>query len=148
MEIAVLIFLALVVGAFMPTQAGINALLRTHVLSPYTAALVSFFIGTLALLLWCLVVRVPLPGAKVFHETPWWQWFGGTLGAVIVAGSIILAPRLGATSMLALMVTGQMAASLLLDHYGVLGYPVHEASLLRILGCLLVIVGVVLVQKF
>ncbi|MFP4072097.1 MAG: DMT family transporter [Desulfovibrionales bacterium] len=148
MELALLVLLALVVGGLMPTQAGINALLRTHVLSPYTAALISFFVGTVALFIWCLLVRVPVPGMRVFGETPWWQWFGGTMGAVIVAGSIILAPKLGATSMLALMVAGQMFASLYLDHFGMLGFPVHEMSLPRIFGCLLVIGGVVLIQRF
>ena len=40
------------------------------------------------------------------------------LGAFLVASTVVLAPRLGAASMIALIVAGQMAASLVLDHFG------------------------------
>jgi bacterial/archaeal transporter family-2 protein len=148
MELAVFFLLALVAGALMPTQAGINAQLRTYLLSPSAAALVSFMVGTVALLGWCVLTRVPWPGSRVFGSVPWWLWIGGFMGAFIVASSVVLAPRIGATSMLALMVGGQMVASLVYDHYGWLGFPVHELSMPRLFGCLLVIVGVVLVNRF
>jgi bacterial/archaeal transporter family-2 protein len=148
MELVVFFLLALVAGAFMPTQAGINAQLRVYLLSPTTAALVSFIVGTIALLLWCVLVRVPWPGTKVLGTVPWWLWIGGFMGAFIVASSIVLAPRIGATSMLALMVGGQMIASVLYDHYGWLGFPVHEISMPRLVGCLFVVLGVILVNRF
>jgi bacterial/archaeal transporter family-2 protein len=148
MELALFFLLALVAGALMPTQAGINAQLRTYLLSPFTAALVSFIVGTVALIAWCVLTRVEWPGLKVVGEVPSWLWIGGFMGAFIVASSIILAPRIGATSMLALMVGGQMLASLIYDHYGLLGFPIHEISMPRLAGALLVILGVVLVNRF
>jgi transporter family-2 protein len=40
-----------------------------------------------------------------------------------------------------------MMASLILDQYGLVGFPLHPVSALRLLGAALVIVGVVLVQR-
>jgi bacterial/archaeal transporter family-2 protein len=148
MELAVFFVIALVAGAFMPTQAGINVGLRSYLASPFAAALVSFIVGSAALLALCVLARVPWPGAKAIGAVPWWLWTGGFMGAFIVASSIVLAPRIGATSMLALMVGGQMVASLLYDHFGVLGFPVHEISMPRLAGALLVVAGVVLVNRF
>ena len=48
--------------------------------------------------------------------------------------SIFLLPRLGAATVVALIVVGQMLGSLAFDHFGLLGVPQHAASPLRILG--------------
>jgi transporter family-2 protein len=72
---------------------------------------------------------------------------GGLLGAVYVLTTIILAPKLGAATLIAAVVAGQMMASLILDQYGLVGFPVHPVSALRLLGAALVIAGVVLVQR-
>jgi transporter family-2 protein len=43
---------------------------------------------------------------------------------------------------------GQVIASVLIDHFGLMRVPVHEATSPRIIGAALIVVGVVLVQKF
>ena len=52
------------------------------------------------------------------------------------------------TLVLACIVAGQITASLIVDHYGWLGFPVHAASWGRIFGCLMLVGGVVLIRKF
>jgi len=79
---------------------------------------------------------------------PWWIWSGGLLGAFLVASTVVLAPRLGAASMVALIVAGQMLASICLDHFGWIGYPVHPVSGLRMLGVFFLVGGVVLIRMF
>lgn len=148
MELLALLLLALVVGAVMPVQAGINAQLGGYVGGAVAAALVSFAVGTATLAAVWLGLRTQTFSLESALKAPWGLWLGGTIGAFIVTGSVILAPRLGAASMLALMVAGQMSASLLLDHYGILGFPVHAVSPARLLGAVLIVAGVVLVQRF
>jgi transporter family-2 protein len=46
----------------------------------------------------------------------------------------------------ALIVLGQMLASLTFDHYGLFGLVEHRADLLRIAGALLLVVGVILIR--
>ena len=44
-------------------------------------------------------------------------------------------------------VAGQLAAALVLDHFGLLGLVRHPVNLSRALGLILVLVGAVLVRK-
>ena len=129
------------IGALLPLQGLINARLGTGIHGPIAAAFVSFLVGTAMLGLYLLATRTPLapePGAKF----PAWIWLGGAFGALYVA--VFTLPRLGAAAMICLSVFGQVTASLLLDHYGVLQAP-RQVDWTRILGAVLVLAGVLLV---
>lgn len=139
---------ALAAGICIPTQAGINTQLSLWTRSPVLAATVSFLVGSLVLLGYALAARLPLPAWRSALEQPWWLWSGGVLGAFFVAVTIYLAPRLGATNMLAWVLAGQMLAALALDHFGALGYPLHPLSLGRAVGVLLLIGGAFMVRAF
>jgi transporter family-2 protein len=141
----VYIFMGLLAGAVMPAQAGINYKLRTFLGDPVLAAFVSFVVGTLALAALALAQRTPLPAWQDVARSPWWVWIGGFMGAYVVGSSVVLAPRLGATAMLALIVAGQMLASIVIDHFGWFGYRVDPVNLRRVLGTLLLVAGVWLV---
>jgi transporter family-2 protein len=56
-------------------------------------------------------------------------------------------PRLGAATVLALIVVGQMLGALAFDHFGLLGLPQHPASLARLAGAAFLLFGVVLVRS-
>jgi transporter family-2 protein len=143
-----LALLALAAGTCIPTQAGINARLSLWARSPILAATISFLVGTVALTGYVLTTRLPLPALRSAAAQPWWLWSGGVLGAFFVAVTIYLAPRLGATNMLAWVLAGQMLAAMALDHFGVLGYPLHPLSLGRLAGIVLLIAGVLLIRIF
>jgi transporter family-2 protein len=142
------ILLALIAGILMPVQPGINAQLSSLVKNPLLASAISFAFGTIVLLIYCLLARVPWPSWSTIASAPWWIWIGGVLGAFFVTSTIILAPKIGAVTMLALLVLGQMVASLILDHFGWLGYPLHPISFWRIVGVIFLVIGVFLVQRF
>ena len=140
--------LALAAGTCIPTQAGINARLSLWARSPVLAATISFLVGTVVLTGYVLATRLPLPALRSAAAQPWWLWSGGVLGAFFVAVTIYLAPRLGATNMLAWVLAGQMLAAMALDHFGLLGYPLHPLSLGRLAGIILLIAGVLLIRIF
>ena len=142
------ILMALVAGISVPTQAGINAQLGLWTKSPVIAATISFAVGTLTLVIYTFATRIPLPAVATIGSHPWWIWIGGALGAFFVTATIVLVPKLGATTMVTTILAGQMVASLLLDHFGALGYPLHPISLGRIAGVLLVCAGVWLIKSF
>lgn len=142
----VLLGLAVLLGVVLPIQVGVNAQLRSGLGNPTVATTVSFIVGTLGLLLVLAAMRPPLPAAAAVARMPWWTWTGGLLGALYILGTILLAPKLGAAALLAAIVAGQMVASLVLDHYGLLGFPVAPVSPVRILAVLLIVAGVLLLQ--
>jgi transporter family-2 protein len=142
------ILLALVAGAGMPLQAGINMRLRQSLGGSTLAALVSFAVGTLCLLAYVLATRTPMPSAGSVSGVPWWGWTGGALGAFFVFSSIVLAAQLGAAATMAWLLAGQFLAALVLDHYGLVSFAVREVSWPRILGVGLLIAGALLVNKY
>ncbi|MCR6098484.1 DMT family transporter [Salipaludibacillus agaradhaerens] len=143
-----LMLFALLAGMALPAQFSINAVLRSHVVSPYLAAMISFFIGTCVLLIVTLSVDKGIKIEREILQQPWWIWTGGALGALYVLATIILIPKLGAANTIAYILTGQVVMSIIIDHYGLIKVPVHEISAPRIGGALLIIIGVILVQKF
>ena len=141
------LLLAILAGALLPVQTGINLQLRGVLGQPIVAALVSFIVGTIGLALLVTAVRAPMPLGDAWARSVWWNWIGGLLGAVYIVAAIVLAPRLGAATLVAALVAGQMVASLLIDHFGWVGFAVHPVNPLRILGAALVVGGVMLVQR-
>jgi transporter family-2 protein len=136
---------ALLAGAMLPLQFGINAQLAEWVGGSVRAALVSFLVGAVALFLAALTtVRDGWPDRA--GDAPWWIWIGGLLGAFYVLGSIVTAPKLGAATLVALILAGQATASLLVDHFGWVGFEQHPITGVRVVGILLLAGGVALVR--
>jgi bacterial/archaeal transporter family-2 protein len=140
--------LAVAIGTLMPTQAAINNKLATFTQSTVLAALVSFAVGTLTLLLYCLVGGIPLNQLPFTRNTPTVAWTGGILGAIYVAMVAFLVPRMGVALMFSLIIAGQMLITLFFDHYGILGVPIKAINLPRLMGVLLIIAGVILIRRF
>lgn len=138
--------LALVAGALLPLQALINARLGHATAGGLFASACSFLVGTLALSLVLLVARPAWPASEALLRLPPWMWAGGLLGAAFVVVATLAVPRIGAASLVAVVVLGQMAAALLLDRYGVL-QPARAIDASRLLGAALVVAGVVLVLQ-
>jgi bacterial/archaeal transporter family-2 protein len=139
---------AFAAGAMLPIQFGINAQLAHWIDSPLRATLVSFVVGTLALLVATLGFARGWPGSERIGAAPWWVWVGGLLGAFYVLGSVVTAPRLGAATLVAVILAGQAVASLLVDHFGWVGFDENPITPGRLAGMGLVAAGVALVRIF
>ena len=138
--------LGIVSGALIAFQAPINTQLGRGLGMPLAAALASFLAGTLVLLIATIVMtRVQGTAPNLRAPAPWLFLAGGLLGAIYVTISILLVPRLGAAALMAFLVTGQLLASMLLDHIGFLGLAVREVSMGRIMGALLLLSGALMI---
>lgn len=133
-------------GALTAMQGPTNARLSAAVASPVNAALVSFAVGTVALLVIAAALRTA-PDIAATRALPGWAWLGGLYGAVFVVASAYAVPRLGVATTITLMVAGQLLLSLVLDHFGALGVPRQPMNLSRVAGVGLVIAGVLLVRR-
>lgn len=144
----IFLFVALLVGAFLPLQVGVNTKLGEAVGSPLLSALISFSVGTIALLSYILITGIPLANAANAKNASPIAWTGGLLGAFFVASSIILLDKLGAAMTISLIIAGQMLMSLIMDHFGLLGMDVKPISFGRVAGVVLVVAGVILIRRF
>ncbi len=144
----IFLLIGLLAGAVAPVQAGVNAQLRQFSGHAVWTALASFTIGTLSLLAYFLIARLPWPETASLGRAPWWAWLGGLLGAYYVLSAVVVAPRLGAAVLVALIIAGQLIVALALDHFGLVGYPQHPVNLARVVGALFLLIGVILIQRY
>jgi bacterial/archaeal transporter family-2 protein len=144
----ILMLVALVAGAMMPTQAATNNKMAAVLDSPILAAFLSFVIGTLALLIFTIASGNGISSLIAAKDAPPVAWIGGFLGAFFVTAAVMLVPRLGVAMTFSLIIAGQMLVTLVIDHFGLLGVPVKEVSLARVGGIVLITAGVVLIRRF
>lgn len=141
--------LALLAGIANAVQGGTNATLAKTLGQPFAAGLVvALGTGSTLLLTGLALGRLHLPALAQAEQVPAWAWFGGCLGALVVLSQFFAAQAIGAAPFLAILVTAGVATSILLDHFGWIGFTVHAASLWRIVGGLLMVAGVTLVALF
>jgi transporter family-2 protein len=142
-----LLLLGLAAGAGLAFQAGANTTMGRLAGGPEWGPVVNFAVGLVALLALLFLRGVRPPAAMELARAPWWAWTGGLLGAFYVTAVVVLAPRLGVATTLALAITGQALGSLLVDHFGLVGMAVRGISPARVAGAGLLIVGVMLIRK-
>jgi transporter family-2 protein len=126
-------------GLLMSFQGPINAALRTNV-GVYESALVSFTVGTLALL---LVVAFAGQGKlSASFQVPPWQLLGGLIGAVFVTTSLVATPKIGVAGMIAAALAGQMLGALAIDRAGWFSLAPRGLTPWRVAGVALLGLGV------
>lgn len=137
---------ALVTGALVPFQLAFNAQLREATRSPYTAGLVIFAIGAVAMTGLVLMLRQSMPSAAMLAAAPWTVWLGGLIAVVYILAVVVVTPRIGVGTMAVFVVAGQILTALVLDHLGAFGNPQASINLWRLAGALLVVSGAVLIR--
>lgn len=142
------VILAFLIGVTNIIQSGVNSQLRIEVQSPLLASLFSFITGLIGLSL-CYAVfdKHPMPTINTLSQISWWKWTGGLLGAFYVLVVVLAVRDLGSANMVCLIIAGQMLATILIDHYGWMGFPVHSINLWRVAGMALIAAGVYMVLK-
>ena len=140
------VLLAAAAGCFVGLQAPVNARLGKAVGS-LQAATVSFMVGTLALVLLASLSSGGLSGIANVGKAPWWALIGGLLGAFYVTVALLTVRTLGVSALTAIVVTGQLAIAVVIDRFGLLGIAKQHIGAPRIVGLVLLLVGVVLVVR-
>jgi transporter family-2 protein len=146
--IAFFLGIALVAGAVITLQTGSNARLKEAFGHALPAVIVSSLIGIVLLVAVMLVTRTPVPSVARMTSAPWTAWLGGLLGAGYAVVVVVLARHLGAATLTAAVVTGQLICSVVLDHFGLLGFELHAVNAGRMIGCVLLLAGFALIWKF
>ena len=139
---------AAVAGALNAVQSGANATLNKTLGQPFLAALIVLGVsaaGFLAVGAATGNLAWPEPGS--WGRVPWWGWVGGLLGATVLASQLFVAREIGAGPFMGIVVTAAVVASLVLDHFGLVGFEVHRAGPWRVVGAVLMVAGVVLIAR-
>ena len=135
-------------GGLNAVQSGSNAQLVRALGRPWLSALLVSLVTAGVFLAAFLLTGARLPEAGRAAQVPWWAWTGGLCGAAYVAATLFFAQRLGAGVFTGLTITAGVAASVAVDHFGLVGFAQHDAGPMRLLGAALMVAGVVLVARF
>jgi len=151
MNYAIFMLLAAGAGGCIALQASANSKFRQTLdtvpwAGPIWASYLSICGTILTASLALLILRPPAPTWDSMRGTQWWNWIGGPLGALIVLAGATLVRELGAAAFIALVVGGQLACSLLLDHFSLMGLVERPISFGKVAGALLVIGGVLCIK--
>ncbi len=133
-------------GVAIAMQAAANSRLGRTLGEPlwatYFSILGTFGCATLVM----AVLRPEIPSLTTLRGTVWWNWSGGLLGGLVVLSGTFLVPWLGAARFIAFVVAGQLAASLVLDHYALMGLKEQTISAGKVIGAVMIVAGVVCIK--
>lgn len=138
--------LAVLAGAAITFQAGMNARLGVLLKNPVLAAGVAFLFACFFTALFMLVSQRPLPVAAEIKSVPTYLWFGGILSAFGVGLYYYLIPKMGVGSMMSFALTGQLVLAVIASHFGWFEQPVKPVTVRMVLGILAMTVGIVLIN--
>jgi transporter family-2 protein len=141
-----LYLLALGSGFSVTTQQVLNSNLRAALGSPAWAGLVSYAGGLMTMIIAVIALRERVPSWKTVVNVPWYAWSGGAFGGAFILLAILLLPSLGAATLFALVIAGQVLAAITLDHFGAFGLTPHPIGVARLAGAVLLIAAVVLIR--
>ncbi len=143
-----LLLFTLFAGALLPVQAILNTRMGRQTGGPLMGSLISFSVGLICLLVLNMITN---PGSIVNVRpagiTPWYIWLGGFLGAIFVGYITWVNQQQGVALTFALVVTGQIFCSLVVDHFGLFGSAISTISLPKMIGAVLLIVGIIMIKR-
>ena len=146
MDRGLAVILTATVGGLLALQAPINSGLG-RAIGTFQGAFISFATGTVIL---AVIAGLARGGygqiAEVRTLAPQYL-VGGVLGACYVSTILVTVRALGAGGVVAAAIAGQLAASLLVDQFGLLGVDKDPISAMKVIGVVLLATGTLLVVR-
>ena len=140
----VYLIIALAAGVALATQSAINTQLAKAMSGEAViATFISFAVGTIVLFFIAWVKTDLWGNLSAIPSQPWWKLIGGVLGAIVVFTTVLLAPKLGITAMLFFIIVGQLITATAIDHFGLIGMPIREVNITKLIGLIIVAFGLV-----
>lgn len=139
LELVLPLIIAALSGLAMTFQGAINAALKEKIgVAPMS--LVVHLIG-LIISLAAVVVFTGIPKFQDFRNAPLYSYLGGILNVAIIGGVAYAIAKTGATIGISAILIGQLGTAVVLDHFGIFTLEKIPFSWIRIVGVLLMLVG-------
>jgi transporter family-2 protein len=133
-------------GGLIALQAPINSVLG-HRIGTWQAAFLSVAIGTVALGLIAALAKGGLGRIAEVRGIGWVYLTGGVLGAAYITSVLVTVRSLGAGGVVAATIAGQLAISVVIDQFGLLGVQRQPVTAAKLAGLALLVAGTYLVVR-
>ena len=139
--------LGILAGLVLPIQTSVNTNLKNRAGgSPFLASMLSFTIGTIALLFATLLSGQSLFfSSNLFTSQPAWIWLGGLFGVIGLTTNVLIFPYLGAVQTVIMPITGQIIMGMIIDNFSLFDADHHAFTIIRLIGVILLVVGILMV---
>ena len=114
-------FLSVFIGVLIAVMLPLNGIL-SELIGKYTASVVIHLVGLIAVIFILIINKIKFVSIKVFH----FLYSAGAIGVFTVLFNNISFSVLGASITIALSLLGQSIASIIIDHFGLLGMKVAK----------------------
>jgi bacterial/archaeal transporter family-2 protein len=144
MNVFALVALAVVAGLAVTLQGQFMGLM-SKAMGTVESVFITYGSGAIVIALVMLLLR----GGKLrqFQEVPWYAYTAGICGLVIVGGISYIVPRLGLVAGFTILIAAQFGLAALFDHFGLFGASLRPLDAGRLLGLVVMLLGVWLVVR-
>ena len=132
--------LALLIGALISIMISFNSGLEGYVGSTYSVVIIHA-IGLIAIL---IVAAIKKEKIVIKEAIPFYLFLGGIFGVMLTLVNVITIGSIGVALTTALAVFGQLVFSSLVDHFGLFGLTKYKFNPKKLVGLLIVFVGLVI----
>ena len=136
---------SLIAGLGIPAMVAINSSLGVKLNSPNAAVVILFFTG-LCLSILVFMLSEPNTTNKLNDISPVY-FIGGAIVVLYIVAVTWVAPQFGVGSTIFFVLLGQLLSAAIIDHYGLFGAPKYSIDYQRVLGIIVMSIGVFLAQK-
>ncbi|MCF6460422.1 MULTISPECIES: DMT family transporter [unclassified Clostridium] len=131
---------AVFIGLLIAIMVTVNGVLSGYV-GDYLGVLIIHIVGFISISL-ILIFRKKKFDLK--KDIPIYLFSGGAVGVFLVSFNNICFKNLGVSLTLSLGLFGQSIASVIIDHFGLLGMEVNKFNSKKIIGFILILVGLII----
>ncbi|MFK3863971.1 DMT family transporter [Pseudoalteromonas rhizosphaerae] len=140
----ILILIVVMGGMGLSVEAGLLGPLGGEV-GELWATFSVFGVG--AALTFMLMLFFSPRNSPSFFKQPSWTLLGGVLGPVYVVILTFTAPVIGIAMTMISILTGQIAKSLLIDHYGLFGSQHRQIDRKRLMALFFIVIALILMAQ-
>lgn len=135
-------------GVLFAIQTATNGRLGVVLHSPIHAALVTFTVGTIVLIIISFITKAPVlkfnNNGNKLGKKDWWVLIGGILGGINIILIAWLAPQIGTGAVVVISLFGQLGFSILVDQFAFFRSSKIPVTRLQIIGAAVMLVGIVI----
>jgi transporter family-2 protein len=142
------VFVIILIGLAGGIAVGLQSPLAS-MMSQRLGTLESIFIVHFGGALIALIPLIIYGGGKLsqWRTVPWYALLAGAFGLVVIGAISYMIPRIGVAGSIITVVAGQILVGTILDYFGWLGAAERSLDATRLLGLVVVMLGVWLTVK-
>ena len=142
----VFLLIMLVSGIGIPVMAALNSGLSVKLGSTALATTLLFFVGSIISLAY-LLISEGMPANVFKPNISWYFYLGGGLVAFYIFSVTWVSPRFGVGNAVSFVLLGQLIAICIIDHIGIFNAKQFAMDSRRVIGLIIMMIGVFLVAK-